>query len=1020
MDTRFKSPEARFRPAPFWSWNADLDEKELTRQIKDMASKGIGGYFMHSRVGLITPYLGKKWHSCIRACVDAAKATGTDAWLYDEDKWPSGFAGGIVPEMGKDYRLKVLMLTADEKREAAVRPGEPSQSPMFSEDTSDDEAITSVSYEGKNFRIVKHIMPLGDAWFNGASYVDMMNPKVIEKFLEVTIDGYKKEVGAHFGKEIPGIFTDEPCYTHFGKYRGCLPWTEGLPAFFQKLKGYDILPHIASLFFPEGDHKKIRFDFFDTATRLFLEAFGKQYHKKCRENNLIFTGHYMAEDTLESQTQWIGAAMPMYEYMDWPGIDKLARHVEQTVTVKQVSSASEQLGKERTFCEVFGINGQHFDFKGRRWIHNWEAALGVNFVNHHLALYTMMGERKRDYPPNFFYQQAYWDHEKGLSDYFGRLNYMLTRGKRNIDTLMLHPIGSMWSSFEPRSYADPSSHEAAVFTQAKVRYDGAFKALTDRFLSRRLDFHYGDEIIMENHAHVDGKRFVIGKFSYDNVVVPPSLTWRTKTLDLIQKFSENGGTLVFVAPTPVLIDAERPLDCAKEFPGAKIVSSPDEAIAYLRTKKEYIGIENTKLSRETEEIFIHERTLDDGRTLIFLTNTHETKIIDARITIPYVGAVEELSCESGAVSALSVTVENGKMRIDRTFHGGDYLMIAVDTKKKPVQYDNAAVSQSARGHDPLFSIRGEAFAYNAVSLSSWKGALAEDNVLRIDRLSLWLNGEHVLDDKPMHKAWDEHFYKAADGTPFAAEYRFSVIDMPKGTVRAVIEMAHNLSSISLNGTAIKPDGKLWHNDPAFRTVDISKAVAKGENVLRIEGKKLNNITRTACHRRVKEDEFPYNNNEVEAVYIIGDFGVDNWENRKFSIAKKPPVSMNDITSAGFPFYAGSVSCTAKASFKKKPAEAYIELSDVHTPSAEIRVNGKKAGVLLWQPYRLDVTKLLKTGVNSIEVIFTTDLQNLMGPNTMPNGLPKGVGPGSFREEHVWSEELLLLRRGIGGVRLLYR
>ena len=32
----------------------------------------------------------------IRACTDKAKGEKMLAWLYDEDRWPSGAAGGIV------------------------------------------------------------------------------------------------------------------------------------------------------------------------------------------------------------------------------------------------------------------------------------------------------------------------------------------------------------------------------------------------------------------------------------------------------------------------------------------------------------------------------------------------------------------------------------------------------------------------------------------------------------------------------------------------------------------------------------------------------------------------------------------------------------------------------------------------------------------------------------------------------------------------------------------------------------
>ena len=75
-----------------------------------MAEKGWGSYFMHSRVGLVTGYLSEEWMALINACADEAAKTGTYAWLYDEDKWPSGFAGGVVPEMDEAFRVRGLVL----------------------------------------------------------------------------------------------------------------------------------------------------------------------------------------------------------------------------------------------------------------------------------------------------------------------------------------------------------------------------------------------------------------------------------------------------------------------------------------------------------------------------------------------------------------------------------------------------------------------------------------------------------------------------------------------------------------------------------------------------------------------------------------------------------------------------------------------------------------------------------------------------------------------------------------------
>ena len=109
----FKNPTALYRPAPFWSWNDKLDKEELKRQIREMAEKGWGSYFMHSRVGLVTGYMSEEWMEMIDACVQEARNTNTYAWLYDEDKWPSGFAGGEVPLMNESYRSRALVLLDD-------------------------------------------------------------------------------------------------------------------------------------------------------------------------------------------------------------------------------------------------------------------------------------------------------------------------------------------------------------------------------------------------------------------------------------------------------------------------------------------------------------------------------------------------------------------------------------------------------------------------------------------------------------------------------------------------------------------------------------------------------------------------------------------------------------------------------------------------------------------------------------------------------------------------------------------
>ena len=86
------SPGAAYRGKPFWSWNGELRPDELVRQAHILKEMGLGGYFMHSRTGLMTEYLGDEWFDCICTGADAAERDGMGAGLYDEDRWPSGSA----------------------------------------------------------------------------------------------------------------------------------------------------------------------------------------------------------------------------------------------------------------------------------------------------------------------------------------------------------------------------------------------------------------------------------------------------------------------------------------------------------------------------------------------------------------------------------------------------------------------------------------------------------------------------------------------------------------------------------------------------------------------------------------------------------------------------------------------------------------------------------------------------------------------------------------------------------------
>ena len=56
----------------------------------------------------MTPYLSEDWFHLWRTALDEAEKLDMNVWIYDENSYPTGFAGGLVPEAMPDSRGKGL------------------------------------------------------------------------------------------------------------------------------------------------------------------------------------------------------------------------------------------------------------------------------------------------------------------------------------------------------------------------------------------------------------------------------------------------------------------------------------------------------------------------------------------------------------------------------------------------------------------------------------------------------------------------------------------------------------------------------------------------------------------------------------------------------------------------------------------------------------------------------------------------------------------------------------------------
>jgi hypothetical protein len=994
---QFQNPPKTYREAPFWSWNDDLDPEELMRQIGLMDEAGWGGFFMHSRVGLRTPYMGRQWLACIRACAEEARKRGMGAWLYDEDKWPSGFAGGLSVAANPGYRTQYLVcnvtnrpaLVAERIATFAAREVEGQLT-----DIRPDDAPALADSADRVIQFYPQTMALGNAWFQDFCYLDVLNADAVRAFLESTHEAYARAVGEEFGKAVPGIFTDEPQFRQ-PREQLALPWTASFPAIFQERRGYDLLPHLPALFFDVGDFYAARYDYWRTITELFLENYSRQIFDWCEARNLVYTGHYNAEDSLRSQTDNIGAAMVHYPYMHIPGVDKLGReinaHAGTVLTFKQLDSVVCQAGKPRALCENYGCGGQDFAHTGRKWIGDWAYVLGITLNNPHLSLYSMRGERKRDYPQNIFFQQPWWPENALIADYFARLSYVLSQGQRVVDILVIHPIGSAWTLYRP-------GHTYEI-----GRLDRALDDLLMTLMQNQRDFHLGDEMLMEQDAgcrtqETSGPILQVGKMHYRLVIVPPGTMLTQNTARLLREFAAAGGSILALEPTPTLVDG-RPAD----EPALPEMSHVVDLASLPQALDDLLPFDVRVPGRPA--IWAHHRRIGEAE-VYFLVNIDRDRGGPATVELQSAGRLEEWDPVTGDVRQLPCWQQDGVTRVTLDFPPVGSHLLVLHPRQEPVlfrQTPERVVSQIALSDHWELSLNGP----NALTLDTAQVRLGDEE---------WGEPLHVLD---AHGA----VANAGVGVDFALRFTFDADVQVPPPVYLAVESPERFE-IAVNGQPVASKDAGWWTDTSFRKLDISPAVRAGRNDVVLSGVFARDT-------------------ELESVYVVGGFGVAGRrlrEENRFNgqvfdryapgfrltapptgaQAKGGSVVAVDLTAQGLAFFAGRATLRQTVNLPPLDGRTVLELHNLRAAVAHVRVNGQPAGTVAWQPHQVDVTAALRVGENTIEIELVGTLRNLLGPHHLNKGDLVWTGPKEFRIKNRWTDDYILVPFGLDGTTLTTR
>ena len=1003
----FKNPSSEYRGAPFWAWNSKLDKDELARQIKVFNSMGFGGFHMHVRQGLETPYLSEDFLDCVRFCAEQAEKNSMLAYLYDEDRWPSGVAGGFVTKKPEN-RQKYLTMTVTERADCALtaeesaKTGKPYLVATF--DVSIAQNGEMVGYKkiekntpskNKKYFYLEQKQG-GEPRFNYQAYVDTLSKDAIDEFISTTHEKFKKCVGDKFGKSVPAIFTDEPQVfgaipprSGFCDKDAYLSWTTDFNKTFFEEYNFDLTDYLPELFYATDDEHayKTRFCYYTHLSERFCVAYMDNIGNWCAKNGIAMTGHAVGEDALYETLLQTADVMREYKNMQIPGIDILCDDVVFNTPI-QCRSIVRQYGREAMLSELYGVTGWDFDFRGHKYQGDWQAALGVTVRVPHLAWQSMKGEGKRDYPACISYQSAWYDKYKYIEDHYARINTAMTRGKPDVKIAVIYPIDTYKIAYA--SFAETSA--------LRNELDDNFKNTTEWLLKGGYDFDFISESLLPDLCSNGSNPLLVGKMEYDTVIVSDCMTLRPHTIKVLNQFKKSGGKLIFKGRLPYLCNGE-PSESAKNVIQGATVIHNSKADLYRELKNQFVADIRDEFGAKTENLMCSMR-IDGLNKWLFIAHMFKPKlphtITKQKISVRIKGVYKPLLFDtlSGEIKRLPFDTDQNSTVFYTTLYDLDTLLV-----KFVPTYSGDCLKENIT--DKVFNKIQVPFEVDY--------ALSVPNVLLLDMAKYSVDNEELINteeimriDNLVRKKLNLQSRRTKFVQPWAVsnspeEHNLKLVYTVESEIDiegVALALEHPESTtIKLNGKLVENTVTGYYVDKDIKTVALPK-ITKGANELELS--------------------MPFGlRTDVEACYLIGNFGT-TYIGRKTKLISRPKtLSFGDVTRQGFAFYGGNVIYNTKISLDKN-SDIKVTVSHYRGAAVSVLLDGKEVGIIAFSPFTLNINGV-KKGEHSITYILHGTRYNTFSAlhNLDADGKRNYIGPDYWRTANEgWAYEYTTRPMGI--------
>lgn len=533
-------------------WKKQIDEK-----LDQLTSLGFGGVVTNSRFS-DTDYLQNSddWE-LFKYTLDQLQKRGLRAWIYDENGYPSGGAGGLTLAENPDYECRAiakipcaipagetvsLELPKGHKRflyaasYVCDEKGVPTSFDPIEEFVCDGNE-TSLTFQNTTKDTLtayafaeKHLYEGTHAEhnvFESRRYLDVTNPDAVREFIRNTYEKYTLHAKDHYisptGDDlIEAFFTDEPsfmgCYINGNLYPPKVrdQYDDSIPLYpivnfgrdventFESLSGLNFRKNLIYLFYGDSKYAKdVRYFFHKTTSYLFEKNYYAQISDYCAANNARFSGHLLLEDDIRHHVIFEGNFFSLMRHMHFPGIDMLHSLPElvrrDMFTPKLISSIAHAYNRPHVMSEV-SAHAQG----GKATPAQMYASVALQYA-YGVDIFTSYYSETHCEPAEY----------KRINNAIGSIVDTM-KGSHSADVLLCYPIETFMLNHKTPdnwSYGNFTSEENAC---KKGLYDIMYE-----LCDAQVDFDFADMEVIKNLPIKNGRLMGKAGEEYKYLVLPP-------------------------------------------------------------------------------------------------------------------------------------------------------------------------------------------------------------------------------------------------------------------------------------------------------------------------------------------------------------------------------------------------------------------------------------------------------------------------------------------------------------------